>query len=319
MRSIPTILCLLLIACLFSCKDRGSAPNEQTQNHPVFWQAVTCPETNIRHFAGNNTGDIFAESPNGVLKSTDGGSTWQYCLQAHTNWSVATGLGGWVFTTDMMRVYFSPDNGLTWSASDSGLANVSLSGAIIVGANGHVFAGSLTAGVFCSTDGGTSWHSTNLADRDVRILFFDSSGYLYAGCEDRGTTIFRSSDNGATWLESSFPTGDYISSFASDGLGNLYAGGSRHLYHSASFGNQWTPIAEAPARIVAICAVPRGPIYVALAGSDVLFSNDDGQTWHSQSAGIPSTWAASLFLDTRGYLYVGTADFGIFRSIQKVR
>ncbi len=99
----------------------------------------------------------------GVLKSTDGGSTWS--------------------TT-----------ALTWITSDKKTLNRLL----VHPANSSTIYAAGTDGVFKTTDGGTTWPSIYTGAEFVSMEFKPSDpGYMYGGT--RGGKIYRSTDAGSTW------------------------------------------------------------------------------------------------------------------------
>jgi photosystem II stability/assembly factor-like uncharacterized protein len=131
---------------------------------------------------------IYAATSGGLLKSIDGGATWNdagagpwisvlaidpvhpnVLYAATSTWFYGSGFGG---------LFKSTDAGGTWSASNSGLGILMNTGAPITAlAIDHVhpetiYAGTSGNGVFRSTDGGAHWSVFNhgLANLDVRVL-----------------------------------------------------------------------------------------------------------------------------------------------------
>jgi hypothetical protein len=82
-------------------------------------------------------------------------------------------------------VYKSTDGGAGWSASNTGLGNLSVNAIVIDPVKaGTVYAGTDREGVFRSVDGGASWSefNTGLTNLSVRALAIDSLGtFLHAG------------------------------------------------------------------------------------------------------------------------------------------
>lgn len=91
----------------------------------------------------------------------------------------------------------------TWVHLQAGLPSVEITAlSAYTRTNTHyLFAGTLGAGIFRSTDSGKHWQAcnTSLTNLIVRALYADSSGYLYAGFENG--TIYRSLDNGDSWTQ----------------------------------------------------------------------------------------------------------------------
>lgn len=138
--------------------------------------------------------------------------------------------------------------------------------------NKVIIAGGITGGIFRSTDGGSSWtfvhpanqlRSVSTLAQDLRAGFENTwyagtgeplgasagypSGFIY------GEGMFKSTDNGATWvkLTSTNPTDN--TSFSSQWsfvhkvavhpiTGDVYAAAHRRVYRSSDGGNTWTEI-----------------------------------------------------------------------------
>jgi hypothetical protein len=128
---------------------------------PGFWTPVG-PEGGIVASLAidpNDTGVLYA----GVLKSADGGATWQQRNNGLTN----------------QRIF---DFAVDPAAPDT------------------VYAATFGGGVFKTTDGANSWSlaSTGLTEGDVRAVVVHpfTSTVLYAGTD---SGIFKSSDGAASW------------------------------------------------------------------------------------------------------------------------
>lgn len=143
-----------------------------------------------------------------ILTTVDGGNTWvrmpteptQAGAEAGWNNSFqAMGTNIW-FGTNNTRVYRSSDLGLTWSfAATTGTVNTygvhfnnSLNG--VAGGN---------AGVY-TTDGGVTWLTSPVPGTG------NITGGIAGGNDNfwvcRGTSLYRSSDNGATWITTAVHT-----------------------------------------------------------------------------------------------------------------
>src|SRR5882672_8243150 len=96
--------------------------------------------------------------------------------------------------TSSNSVYRSTDNGVSWTAVNSGLTDTNITSLAVIGTN--LFAGT-SRGVFRSTDNGTSWTaaSTGLQDTSIYALAVIDTN-LFAGNK---YGVYRSTDNGASW------------------------------------------------------------------------------------------------------------------------
>jgi photosystem II stability/assembly factor-like uncharacterized protein len=111
---------------------------------------------------------VYAASGSGLLRSSDGGTSWLNVL-ARAAWTV-TIVGGdshvVYAATKTFGVYRSTDDGLTWTAINNGITNLNMSrsgGPLIDPTNTRrIYVGSEACGcVYKSIDGGDSWFSVS--------------------------------------------------------------------------------------------------------------------------------------------------------------
>jgi GH18 family chitinase/photosystem II stability/assembly factor-like uncharacterized protein len=154
-----------------------------------------------------------------------------------------------------------------WQATGLTSGNVNQ---IAINQSGQIFAGT-TAGVYRSTDQGSSWARVDagFAYTETNALSISSTtGYVYVGTFPNG--IYRSTNNGASWSLLSTPFTSYVRSFAINASG-------------------W--------------------IFAATNSDKVYSSTDNGSTWIQASNGIPNQVMTPLAINTSGHLFVGTRSF----------
>lgn len=137
--------------------------------------------------------------------------------------------------TDNNGIFRSSENGLNWTAVNSGLPAKAWISALAV--KGTVlFAGTTGEGVFRSENNGTSWIAINqgLTNIYVRTLAVMDAN-LFAGT-DAG--VFRSGDNGASWTPAGLPESS-IHTLSVSGE-NLFAGAWLGIFHSSDRGVSWS-------------------------------------------------------------------------------
>ncbi|GAA0207629.1 exo-alpha-sialidase [Paeniglutamicibacter sp. ABSL32-1] len=129
--------------------------------------------------------------PAGLLRSQDGGETWQEVSQGGISdfhalavtRSGIIGFDGTLKTTADLE---------TWTTRDAGFAPYHLSGT----PTGDVVLATTEAGVHRSTDGGKTW--TSPSDRPVLLLTAFATASTVVGIEPNGA-VHLSSDAGRTW------------------------------------------------------------------------------------------------------------------------
>lgn len=191
-----------------------------------------------------------------------------------------------------------------------------------IATNGSTVYAGTSAGMFRSTDDGTTWTEINNGfPKDWVGSILPAGNDLYAGTVpgqganpvDTGT-VFRSTDNGAHWTKTGLTRAD-VSCLLMVGT-NLYAGldgntGPGGVCMSTDNGTTWTPITTGLLGTrISTMAVSGTTLY---AGSErgVYMSTNGGTTW--MSAGLSSYFIATLLFNG-GTLYAGTFGHGVFVS-----
>ena len=135
-------------------------------------------------------------------------------------------------------------------------------GLVISGNN--LVAGTTNDGIFYSTNSGLNW-KPSVINAKVIITVFDNKTNLLAGTKNG---IFRSSDNGITWSETSMKNVTY--SIAEIGM-NYYAGTNKGLHIASSLTGQWTKIFD------------RTTNSIIAFNDTILIANNDGTIWRKKS------------------------------------
>ena len=160
----------------------------------------------------------------GVYESLDGAASWtpwNQGLSAGVVYAVANdpAAAGSVYAATSDGVFQSADSGETWRESDAGLPPDVVAALVAgPGTSGKLYAGTLGGGLFASADRGATWtaSATGLSDLYIASITLDptSPSVLYAGTShpNDGSTserIFKSSDGGATWTQTSLDAGAF--------------------------------------------------------------------------------------------------------------
>jgi photosystem II stability/assembly factor-like uncharacterized protein len=199
-----------------------------------------------------------------------------------------------------------------------------------------LLAGTLGAGLYQSADHGASWTaSAGLTDSYISSLAVDPSapGTVYAGTAHPYTgsnseRLFKSTDGGTTWAQTSLDAGGFTVDFIGVDPTNTAqilagSGGVSGLFKSTNGGSTWSTIATGTCGGISGIAYDAAGSTVYLAGtSGVCRSTDGGATWSVATVGGGLTVASVLADPVRpGTVYAGAApdltvgiDGGLFLS-----
>lgn len=265
------------------------------------------------------SGKIFAGTTSGVYMSSDGGINWTLSDKHVTNVKeLSIHPSGTIIAGTYARgIFLSTDEGTTWRSANQGIAD-SIVWSVACTPNGICFAATHSEGTFSSSDAGNSWeHVEGLltAGSGEHWIQADSLGFIYVA----GNDIYRSTDQGITWdmmVEGSF------GSIAVGPGGFVYAGtNGGGLYRSSNRGENWTILTRGLEATNVYCLEvdSDGLVYVgtyvdSLAGSAVIRSFDNGETWQAADKAISNRYVKSLESRSTNSLLAGTHGEGIFYS-----
>ena len=276
---IAALLGLFLLAglLLFSRTNlRGSDPNTR---------AIARMQTRDFHslmFSGKSTDTVFYGHHNGLMISTDQGSTWQPTQLQNAD---AMGLG--TSSANPSRMYAaghdvfvrSDDGGQSWYEPGGQLKNVDI----------HVFANTpadanriylLIAGqgLFTSADGGLTIQRMQAPPGDVLSLAASGTSTVFVGTGQNG--VYQSVDGGRSWLNyaDGLPR-VAVTGLALDAQGNLYAATNNGMYRRTA-GANWMPL-PLNKSLVAVAASPLvdGLILGLSDKGEIFRSRNGGQSW----------------------------------------
>jgi len=239
-----------------------------------------------------------------VLRSTDGGGSWQ-------------------------------ETGLTGVAPQAAVADPSRPGVVYVaspapgacpGSCGYdVF------GIWKSTDSGATWSQPAGLPPDLQYAYalaIDpmNSDTIYAGCvnQNDGMTIFKSTDGGAHWAEADTGMnnvpGSSVSAIAvdPDHPSTVYASSDQGFWKSTDGAATWSLMAPGASFANSIAVDPENTsrVFTSDYSSGLRRSLDGGQTWQAVNNGRPFASIHCLGADPSDdrTVYAGTDADGLFRS-----
>jgi len=247
----------------------------------------------------------------GTIVTTDGGSTWTinsftdpkgflvYCINAFD--------ANTAFIT-ASTIYKTTNRGTTWTPATGVFTNsASYPNTIhFFDQNNGVAMGDPVDGyfeIYTTTNAGANWVRVSSSNIPapltgetglVNLHAYYNNSYWFSTTKSR---IFRSTDRGYTWTSYQFSQTDYLPAVAFrdelHGIADpLYGGPGWDYYTTSDGGMTWTYISSEPSWMYGyfnIVSIPESQsIYtinsISYCGSEkkamVLFTNDDGMTWH---------------------------------------
>ncbi|OIP61349.1 MAG: hypothetical protein AUK34_05025 [Ignavibacteria bacterium CG2_30_36_16] len=132
-------------------------------------------------------------------------------------------------------------------------------------------------GIIISTDEGNTW---NAISNNSFSLIVEGQNSFYASNQDY--KLYRSSDEGATWILCSLIINDVITSIAADEAGSILVGTSGGVvYKSTDEGNNWNMVYQSSyyGGIQKTAIDPLGNYFVAVSATGIFKSSNGGNAW----------------------------------------
>jgi len=183
--------------------------------------------------------------------------------------------------------------------------------------------GSIFTAIFTTGTQPDFWEPTNgpfgddSVKADILGLAINSSGHIFAAAGLNGFGIFRSIDNGDTWIK---VCDTITSSLAINSNGDIFAGsgeGYGRLLRSTDNGDTWSPASNGITAIYILSLAINSDdhIFTGTVYDGVFRSTDNGDTWLPINKGLPnSSSVQALTINTNDDIFAGTISEGIFRS-----
>lgn len=168
-----------------------------------------------------------------------------------------------------------------------------------------------SAGVFLSTDFGNSWSARGLSDAPV-YCFARIGTYLFAGA--CGSGVFRSANGGWAWERTSAGLTD-LTIYGLVAIDTkLYAGTfGQGVFLSIDDGASWSRTSAASTSANVYSLVVSGQYLFAGTPNALIRSTDYGITWQYMSLGRFSYFISTIAGPPTD-LYIGARDSGVFHS-----
>ncbi|MEI8204062.1 MAG: T9SS type A sorting domain-containing protein [Bacteroidota bacterium] len=248
--------------------------------------------SSIRGFAKIST-YLVAATDAGAFYSTDNGNNWTQCAgTASLNiWSIVVKGSNLFISTDANGIYKSTNNGIGWSAVNTGITTPLLEMRALAVKGTDLYAGTDGYGIFKSTNDGATWATVNSG---LPGNFYAISSIVVAGSNiiagTYGAGVYKSVNDGATWTginSSGISSSDNILGMGLNGT-SVYAGTfTGSLYKTTDYVT-WNAVAPGPfmtTRYEAYFSLG-SDFYVGCWGAQsteksfgVFKTSDDGNTW----------------------------------------
>ncbi len=178
--------------------------------------------------------------------------------------------------------------------------------------SGNLFAGTNGAGIFLSTDNGTTWKpvNTGLTNLYVRCIAV-SGGNIFAGTS---TALFLSSNAGASWtaMNSGLPAAGVRSLMATST--SVYAGTDTNgVYLSTNNGNSWIAVNTGLMNKTVWSLATSGTNVYAGTNDGLFLSTNAGAIWTDASSGLTNRVIRCLAVSGTS-IYAGVDSNGVFIS-----
>ena len=208
-------------------------------------------------------------------------------------------------------VYRSSNSGVSWTAVNNGLTQLSVYALCVSGQT--IFAGTFN-GLFKSTNNGAEWTSSGTGTGGSSIYTFAASGSTIFAVGNAG--IFRSNDNGANWTEliNGLPMNfsatavTVTSSYVIVGENNTVTAGG--IYRSSDGGNNWTLSNTGLSNGNVTSLASSGSIVLAGTAAGVYVSTTDGVNWASANGGLSSLFFTNTIYSYENKFFLGTNPNG---------
>jgi photosystem II stability/assembly factor-like uncharacterized protein len=292
----------------------------------AMWQQTDFPHQyggSIDAIHVSPNGSIFAATyPDGLVRSTDDGETWEQVVQGNEEYGsggdrIASTSSGHVFAYINYQLMRSTDNGANWTYIGLSEWMYSVNG-ITINSNNDIFVSVFGAGMFRSTDDGESWIPINngLPDQSspdqVIISKSGMTETLFLPVYDNAASqkiLYRSTSNGDVWT--ALISQSYISNLFVHPNGNIFFEGPAGLMRSIDNGNRWQAVPN-PGYSHLMLFMPNGEIW-SMPGSGIRRSTDNGLTW--TDLGAPATSEVmTIARSQNGSVFIGTYRTGIFKT-----
>ncbi len=269
---------------------------------------------------------VFAATGGGVYRSTDGGRTWAN-RSAGLPAVEVNGIDGpsWrLYAGTTGQGVWRSVNGGVWTQTTDVFAGATILSVAVQPNNPMSVLAATPAGIFRSTDGGTTWSEPGggLPTQSVIDLAyspFDSQLVLGAGQQ----RIFQSSNGGQSWTSSNIGTANILRVVFDPGDANrVYFVSNSGIVYRNPTGGALSPVngfGQTSATALAVDPASSDRLLAVSETLGVLRSENRGVSWVNASAGLPIgfTYVLAAISSEPGRFLAGFNGTGVFATEDK--
>ena len=207
-------------------------------------------------------------------------------------------------------VFMSVDNGLSWTAKNTGLTNLNVRR---VAASGTMLFACTYSKIFRSSDGGDSWESKSTGITSDTLYGLGVCGNaIYTSC--KYGNVYVSTDDGESWtVKNAGRPSANVFHFGAFGS-TMFAGCSLGLFATSDGGDSWTEKNSGLTTFDVRSIATNGTVmFVGTQAGGAFLSTDGGDSWERKSNGLLNTWVYSLVMNGAD-VFAGTLQGGIYNS-----
>ncbi len=315
-----------------------------TMAYSQGWESLTLPDSSLyARVAVNSSGHVFTNLAGNVFRSTNNGDSWTAIgtnIDFHSSSTIGISREDHIYisgddSNDSGRVYFSRDNGATWTASDDSFVLVSEYYSFASDTSGNVYAG-IYGYVYQSSDSGETWSYWDdgfpASSRANDLLFDETNNSLVVAFDSYGIYHREVTDTIWSQLGSTELNSICVTSLIVNDVGDYVAAtqaGIYTYYRTSKVPDYWTKtwpeLPDTSWEVVQYVVINQsGDIFAAAGssiitcdnGSRILTSTNDGDTWSSYTTGVTDSTIQDLDIEStcNGYMYAVTRGATMYRS-----
>ena len=180
-----------------------------------------------------------------------------------------------------------------------------------------IFAGTLSSGLYASTNSGSNWFSSGIGiSSDTIVSFAKNDSLLFAGTYGG---LFRSNNDGGSWQSVNQNFSNYkILSILINGNDLFIGTDGNGVFYSPDLGNSWSAISNGlPQNGLNVTAITYfgGSVFIGTVYGGVFKSTNNGNIWVAVNNGLGCTTYIRSFQSQGNKLFVGTQGCGIFSTL----